>query len=390
MTYISYQGNDHDCGFAGLRMLLANVSKNKSYLYISKPQKKKNYTYYDLIRYARRYGFRLVAYKLLDNEYMKIPDQSLVLLKTNHMVYINKIHKRHVTIYDPAYGKERLSIKEFLSLWDGTLLTCVNKDYALDIDYKKPRFVPVWMDIVHYVIVGLVFGSLLAGFYLVKDDSNIFITMLFLALFGIAELVENWYIIKELNFFDKVYIPKFFAQKKNHNYRNYSFYIDYKTKHFALSKTLLSNLIIISAFSVLLCVNDYRNLFMFIVIVLLKTMDNKLFSKNEKEDEQQISNIETVAFDVDKMVVRNLSKANQLAGRLSLIYSVKKVLYMLVCLCLSLLMMSVSGVASSNFVIFHFGIYFISSESIECIINFFSNSKSRKQKEARFLDICDL
>ena len=49
MTYVCYQGNDRDCGFASLRMMMANKSRNKSYLYLEKPQKKKDYTFYDII-----------------------------------------------------------------------------------------------------------------------------------------------------------------------------------------------------------------------------------------------------------------------------------------------------------------------------------------------------
>ena len=40
MTYFTYQGNDHDCGFACLKMLLATLNKNKSYLYLDKEGKR--------------------------------------------------------------------------------------------------------------------------------------------------------------------------------------------------------------------------------------------------------------------------------------------------------------------------------------------------------------
>ena len=62
MTYVCYQGNDHDCGFAALKMLLANKVHNKSYLYIKKPSKKKDYTFQDLIRIAKSYGFVLSSF----------------------------------------------------------------------------------------------------------------------------------------------------------------------------------------------------------------------------------------------------------------------------------------------------------------------------------------
>lgn len=390
MTYICYQGNERDCGFAALKMLLANESKNKAYLNLPKPQKRKDYTYYDLIRYAARYGFMLNAYKLPNNDYMKIPKKSIVMLGHNHMVYVKSVHKRYVTILDPHYGKERMNANEFKNLWNGTLIKCVSSKHAIKVTYKKPRMVPVWMDVIHYALIGVVFGSLLTGFYLIKDDSSIIVTMLFLLLFGIAELVENWYIVKELNFFDKTFIPKYFSRKKNKNYKNYMSYIDYKRNYFASSKRLVSSAVVILAFGTLLCINDYRNLFVVLILMLLKLLDNKLFSKGEKDGTRQISNIEAVAFDVDKMVVRNLSQANLLAGRVSLISSMKKVLYLFICLCFALMMMLVSGVVSSNFVIFHFGIYFIASESFEQLVDYFAGLKERQRRQAIFLDACDL
>lgn len=390
MTYVCYQGNDRDCGFASLRMLMANKAHNKSYLYLEKPQKKKDYTFYDLIRHARRYGFVLSSYQMPVDDVKEIPNSTIVMLKKNHLVYLKRVGRKKVYYVDPNTGRETISISEFEKIWTGLLIECVNTQYVLDIKRKKERMTPTWMSYLHVGLILTVFAFLMTGFYLLKDDSSIILTMVFLLLFGLAQLVENWYIIKELKVFDDKFIPKFFSRKRNHNYKQYSFYLEFKSKYFITGKVLASNLILITAFSILLCMNDFRNLFVFIILLLLKMLDNLLFNRSERNNERQIENIEAVAFASEPMVVKNLTRANTLANKTALTSSLKKIVYLFICLCLAVGMMLFSNLTSTNFVITHLGLYFLMSEAFDGVIKYFSNFRDRKIKEARFFEECDL
>lgn len=390
MTYICYQGNDHDCGFAALKMLLANKVKNKSYLYIKKPSKKKDYTFYDLIRIAKSYGITLISFNMPVEDVRSIPNKSLVTFKGNHMVYVAKVGKRTITYVDPGIGKLIVSHSEFEKLWNGYLIECTNIRDARQITNKKERMLPRWMGIVHYSIISVIFASLMVGFYLVKDNSSILITLGFLLLFALAELVENWYILKELKYFDKLYLEKYFSRRYNQNQIKYKEYVEYKSKYFIISKRLVSDLILISVFGILLCINDYRNVFVFLILLLVKMLDNKLFSKKEKENIKEIEGIEENAFSDSETIYYELNKANNIASRIALSSSLKKVIYLFVCLCLAVGMMIASGVVSTNFIIFHFGIYFFTSVAFENVITFFYNYRDRKIRQARFLDECDL
>ena len=390
MTYTCFQGNDSDCGFAALKMLLANKANNKSYLYIRKPSKKKEYTFYELIRYAKKYGFQLTSYEMPVEDFKSIPIDSLVLLKENHMVYLEKIGRRRVTYFDPALGKMSVPHKEFMNKWRGIVMECVNALEADDLDIPKPKLIPVWMDVIYYSLIAVIFASLMTGFYLINDQSSVVLTMVFLLLFAIVQLVENWYIIKELKYFDRRYLSLFFSQKKNQNMDKYKDYTEYKQNYFIVSKLLVSSLIIIVAFGVLLCINDYRNTLVFIILLLVKTLDNLLFSRKEEKDAKDIATIESIAFDCERTLTHELTRANSLASKVALNKSLKRVAYMFLCLCLAVLMMSFSNVTSTNFVIFHFGIYVLVSDAFDHIIKFFSSSTDRKIKKARFLDDCDL
>lgn len=390
MTYICYQGNDHDCGFAALRMLFANKTKNKSYLYIRKPLRRKSFTFYDLNMIGKAYGFRLLAYQMPVEDVKSIPNNTLIQLKGNHAVYLKKVTRRKVIYVDPNVGMLKVSHSEFEKLWTGCLIECSNLKNAEKVKTKKKRISPIWMDVIHYALIAIIFAALMAGLYLINDNSSIILTMVFLALFAVTELVENWYILKELKYFDYQYLERFFSHKRNQNLKKYNSYMDYKKNYFLNSKLLVSSMILISAFSILLCLNDYRNVFAFMILLLVRVLDNTLFSKREKESVKEIEQIEESAFSNPKTIVKNLTKANNMAGKFGLNSSLKKVVYMFVSLCLALGMMLASEIVSTNFIIFHFGIYFLMSEAFERIIAFFSNFRDRQIKQARFLDDCDL
>ena len=56
MKYFIYQGNDHDCAFAALKILLANLAKDKSFLYLPKPARREYYDLLDVVKLGRAYG----------------------------------------------------------------------------------------------------------------------------------------------------------------------------------------------------------------------------------------------------------------------------------------------------------------------------------------------
>lgn len=390
MTYMTYQGNDADCGFAALKMLMANRVKNKSYLYIPKPSKRREYTLHDLIKIASRYGFVLLSYELPKEDSATIPPKTMALLSNNHMVYIHKVTKRRIVYYDPALGRMSVKHKVFQKRWQGIIMECTNSNEAQDIKIKKPRIMPIWLDIIYYSIIASVLASLMTGFYLIKDNSSILLTMGFLLLFTISQLVENWYIIKQLKLFDKRYLLDFFSYRYNQNIEKYKDYVDYRSNYFISLKVLVSNLILIGAFSILLCLNDYRNIFVFVILLLVRMLDNIIFSKNEKKEMAAIEKIEKNAFHDPKRIAKSLTSANNKAYSLAQSKAFRKVVYMFLSICLAFGMMLFSHVTSTNFLIFHYGIYFLMSQSFESILVYCSNSRERKIKKARFLDECDL
>ena len=80
MKYFIYQGNDHDCAFAALKMLLAILAKDKSYLYIPKPTKRAYYDLYEIAQLSKSYGVELEANGCTREYYDYLKENSLCLI----------------------------------------------------------------------------------------------------------------------------------------------------------------------------------------------------------------------------------------------------------------------------------------------------------------------
>ena len=101
MKYFIYQGNDHDCGFAALKMYLATLAKDKSYLYIPKPKKREHYNLDDLAEISLSYGVELEVCGCSKDYYESLDEPALTLIDENHVVMIKRVRKKSITLYDP-------------------------------------------------------------------------------------------------------------------------------------------------------------------------------------------------------------------------------------------------------------------------------------------------
>mgnify|MGYP003319725412 CR=1 FL=1 len=117
MKYFIFQGNNHDCGFASLKMLLASISHDKSYLYIPKVTKREYFTVDELANIANDYGVELGQFACDDDYFTKMQCPCITLIDSNHAVLVKKVTKRNITFYDPYNGRVKLKRENFLKRW---------------------------------------------------------------------------------------------------------------------------------------------------------------------------------------------------------------------------------------------------------------------------------
>ena len=118
--YFVFQGNDHDCGFTSLKILLALIFKNKKYLLLEKPNnKKKYYSYFDLGQIAIQQGVTLKMYEiekktqLLHNEKYPLLVDLVTKEKEVHLVVLRKLTKKYAYLTDPNLGYLKIKLEDF-------------------------------------------------------------------------------------------------------------------------------------------------------------------------------------------------------------------------------------------------------------------------------------
>lgn len=390
MKNFCYQGGEHDCGFASLKMLLATISKNKNYLLLPKPVKKEEYSFLDLIEIAATHQVFLAGYEL---EFNKIAEQKLpmiVRLRGNHAVLLTKINKGLFYFNDPDRGKVLLKENEFREVYDGHVLMVENEN--LDRTYKvsKPRLLPKSFTLIHVLLSVLVTFVLGLNFYLMNLSENIPFIFLLIMFLILVEVFENWFVLKTSNKFDEQYIPQYFKRKRYQNAEDYQKYLTVRSGVFSSSKSLFIYGSVALVLGVLVSINDLRNLLIIAIIAIYKATEKYLTQFKDEKIIRELSIQENEVFDHPEQCTSRLILLNQKASNHGLNLAIRNCFFQLVLMFLTLLMMVLSKNMSANFAVFHFGIYFVIGQGITLLFDRITEYQNFVKKLTQFYDRCDL
>ena len=390
MKYFTFQGNDHDCGFASLKMFLATLAKDKSYLFIPKPKKKERYNLEDLAHISARFGVELECYGCTKENYSELDNPCLTLIDENHVVLVKKQNKRHIILLDPDKGRIRLKKDEFLRRWRSVLLTTNNPENVKKIDKLRNEIVPKKLSIFE-TISAIVSSAILIGtFYFLNQTKNYIYSVLFLGLFLAFQILEKIILYKQVYIFDKTFLKKYFEDPKNCNKKKYENYVEYKRSFFTFRRSNLASFLTALLITFLLCLNDFRNSFILLALIIIKLVEKMLLSGKEQDSKNVIAEYENRAFDETSMTQNYLLEANLTADMHIFYNSIKEIFYIFISFVFAILMMFVTKNSGCNFVIFHFVMYFAGFNSYNQFIEGLSNRKDIKKKQARFFDSCNL
>ena len=390
MRYFIYQGNDHDCAFAALKMLLANLAKDKSYLYIPKPSKREYYDLFEIAQLSKSYGVELEVNGCTRDYYDCLKGNPLSLIDENHVVLIKKRRKHSVLIYDPGRGVIRMRKDEFLRRWRCIVIEPTVADNIVKIDKIRQQIIPTRLSILSNAISLCSAILLIAAFYLLNKTENFIYSLIFLSLFVTCQITEKFILYKQVYTFDKTYIPEYFKLKKNCSKEKYAQYNEFKRKFFTYNRQIIASVLLAFTVTFLLCFNDFRNVFAIIALILIKLLELIIFSKSEQDIKNRISDLENNTFkdmDVTKaMALEACTKADQHL----FIDGAKEIFYIFAAFIFALAMMFATQNTGCNFVIFHFVMYYAGFVSYSQLINSLSLRKENAQMERRFFDSCNL
>lgn len=387
--YFCYQGNDKDCGFASLKMLLAVTHKNEGYLRLKKTDKRDNYSFADLISIASDYGLSLTAYRYSKEEEVSIKAPFLALLDQNHLVLITSINSFAVTMSDPSFGIVVLKRGEFDRRWSGDTLE-VKSSVAVEYVKDKVRIQKRSSKLFAFMFSIASLASLLIGLFFVKDNSYIFIPIILLSLFIVIELVEKWYIIKQINLFDERFIPLYFYDSTRIDKRGLEEYSEFKKMYFTFDNKILSSILLSVVIIVTLIVNNPSNAVAILGILFLNIAFRILFKEKDEAKALEISTSENKLFASNNSSSFDVLKISKMSNKFAFSLTIRKCIFSFIILLISFLMMIVSHEISVNFILFHFGIFYLLNNQFDNLVGFVDIKKEYEKSKARFLDKCNL
>ena len=390
MKYFIYQGNDHDCGFAALKMYLATLFKDKSYLYIPKPSKRENYTVDDLAQIASRYGVELETCGCTKNYLESLEIPCITLIDESHVVMVKRRGKRFLTLYDPGRGVVKIKKEEFLRRWRCVIQYCDDLYITSKIPKIRQYLISPKLEVLTNSFSLLSAGLLILTFYLLNKAENFLFSLVFLSLFVACQILDRILLYKQVYSFDQKYIPKYFGVKENCNKKRYMEYADYKRKFFTSNRQLIASILVAFCITFLLCFNDFRNVFALLALILFKVLELLIFSRSEQNAKNYIAEIENRDFKDITSSRDNALEANIKADGQIFINSTKEILYIFLSFVFAVVMMFVSGAAGCNYVIFHFVMYYAGFNAYNRMLDGLSNKKEDKMLERRFFDSCNL
>ncbi len=387
--YFCYQANDSDCGFASLKMLMAYKCRNTNYLRITKDKKLGSYTFADLIAIANNYGFSLAGYRYEEKKNVSVKVPFLALLERNHLVVVTRLDSFKVKILDPSRGEVTLSRDDFIKSWSGDTLEIKSFKQS---SFKKERiqFCSWHSKIFTYLLSISSLASLLVGFFFIQDDTYIFIPLILLGVFISIELVQKWYLIKQINLFDIKFTPIYFKENDNLNREGLIEYSEFKKICFSFENKIAVALCASAAIIVVLVINTPISVASILLILLMNVISKMLFKNSDEKRLDIINKSEDSLLNSNNASSQDIMKICNLSNKYAFNISLRNCIYSFLILLLSFFTMIASGIVSVNFIIFHFGLFYVLNTYIDTLVSYLDEKKQYERSKARFLDKCNL
>lgn len=394
--YFTYQGNDSDCGFASLKILLAIHFKKKKYLRLAKPKgQKEHYSYFDLKQIAKEKGVTLNAYQVSKKEDIFLLDKLpvLVSLKTSsenvHLVILLKIKKNVVYLIDPNIGHLKMPVSQFFISWDQTILKIdetnnYRKEMTLqkEIINKKQSVLLILLQIFSsfFALIGLMF---------ISQDSYFIYPLSFFLLFVMSEIFFRRYQFKILKKFDENYLVKTYHENHFVRKEQYFNFFNFKKDYFLRPQIIVSSVITLLFITFLLVFNNILNLLFFSIFLVFHLLQLIYYFKVNKKHLLLLKNLEEEVFgegDFQINEILHYQKIVNLTYLLAKNENFKKYLSLFLCAVFSLLLAAFSQQANLNYFLFHFVAYLLFNENINKLSHEILKTKRIDRQKAQFID----
>lgn len=297
MKYFIPQINEHDCGYASLKILLSLIYKNKSYLLLNNSKAIKGpLTYKQIQDLAFNHRVRLTGIKFINkahfNNFKNLPIIASIKNPNGslHAVVVKQIGRFFVKIIDPAKGVYRLSKKKFYSLWDSTCL------YVEKLLKDPDEFKIEQPGLFKYNLISLMIqifsnASMLFSIFFINNNIHIGLPIGLFTLFALLEITNMYILFKKMNCIDNFY-SKRIDLENNCPIDYYKCLEDYKKSFLSNQKNVFISAILITVLSILTLINNPLNFLLIATPLSLTCFDYLLFNNRSQNMLYEIVSME--------------------------------------------------------------------------------------------------
>ena len=390
MFYI-LQEEKNDCGFTCLKSLLATVNKDSHYLYLANPKEEGEvYSFYDLIEYTDKMGFKLEAYNVTDKENIELKNKQPILVSTNlvnraHMVMVYKISKRYVYYLDPSIGKKKMKKEEFISIWDGRALVLENFEMKKCKERRKPlinKKEEVLMDILEI----LACLSITSGLLFIGEQYPFFLPIIMFSLFAIFEILLRSYMIHVFNNIDKRTYNDSLKVKEGRFKEFYTTLEEDKRYEVSINLSSIYAVMSVIVISLILASHGGYSLYYLLFSMLFALIEVLFIEPYMARKNQEIQELENNITDGDLGLVHIIHQKAYRFAKITLLY--RYVVFGMTLLGI-VLIMALSGVISISYIIFYLCLNVFFYKSLVSGLGMNGHIKKHRQLRVHLINLCD-
>lgn len=302
-----YQVDSKECGYACVKMLLAQINKNENFLYLPRFNgTDEAYSLFDLIAFTKKYGVILTGYQIKGFNALNNERAPFIYIKTlannsKHALLIKKKWRYFAYVYDPANGKKiSLIKKEFSDCVYGVEILSVEASQTASLNVVVPKLISKRDQ---YTIVLLNIGALITFFfaaYFVNENADMLMPIVFIVIGVILAIIHRVYMYKTMQKFDEEFIAITFDSDTMVRESNYRLMHKVKAGLFTSYSRFLVSLFTALAINLVLILKDRRSFIILIASLLAALIDNFFISSIIKKRSEEIFQLEQHLLSNDK------------------------------------------------------------------------------------------
>lgn len=386
-----YQGNKHDCGFASLKMLLADVHHDSNYLYLDNEKKDEAYNLLELVNIAKKHNVTLVGKEIdIDStvEYVKKHKTFLAVVEDElhnaHLVYVKGMMFNKVRVLDPNKGELLMDLVNFKGIFQRKVLEFDKGDFRkTKCPNKKKDIIPKWHLALLYSLTFLSMASIILAFTLIAyniDFLSIALSLVSYIIFESAQRFASHVLLKK---FDERYLKVFQEKPKEFIMESYPILIERKKYLFLTPIMLISDLVLSFSILFIFIINGKIYATILLGLWVLATVIEYLYYLVTKKKEDNVNIMENQLLDGKPIEIKNfVNDTYSIAG----LFSIKRLLLILASVLGSIYLMIVTNNKTITFVLFYFVALYVALERFTSVVSTMLKNDKINRNESRFRD----